>query len=117
METKRQRQVGALIKRNMAEILFIESNYMFMGAMVTVTDVKMTSDLGLAKVYLSIYNAEDKMALINLCNKKNVDFRYSLAKKIRNKVRRIPIIDFYIDETLDEMYKLNDLFDGLGEEE
>lgn len=117
METKRQRQLGALIKMNMAEIIFKDTGYMFDGAMVTVTDVKMSPDLGIAKVYVSIFNAEDKLSLVDLCNKNKVSFRHSLGKKIRNKVRRIPNVDFYLDETLDEMYKLNDLFDVIKEEE
>ena len=113
METKRQRQVGSMIKKTMAEIIFMESGYMFQGALVTVTDVKMTSDLGIAKIYLSVFNAEDKMKLVDLCNDQMTTFRHALAKKLRNKLRRIPLVNFYIDETLDEMYKLNKLFDGL----
>lgn len=118
-ETKRQKQVGALVKRAIAEIVFMESGHMFQGALVTVTDVKMTSDLGMAKVYLSVFNADDKLKMVQLCNDNKVEFRFSLGKKLRNKLRRIPTVDFYIDETLDEMYKLNELFDSIdnGKEE
>lgn len=84
--------------------------------LVTVTSVKVTPDFGLAKIYLSIYNTENKQAVILQMEEEQVRLRQSLAHRIRKHVRRIPEIAFYIDDTLDEMYRVNALFDRLRNE-
>ena len=123
METKRQKQVGEVVRRNFSQVLQQEGRYIYQDALVTVTNVKMTSDLGIAKVYLSVYNTENKQAVILMLEEQNVPLRQALAHRIKRHVRRIPEIQFYMDETLDEMYRLNSLFGRLkaenqmGEEE
>ncbi len=123
METKRQKQVGEVVRRNFSQVLQQEGRYIYQDALVTVTNVKMTSDLGIAKVYLSVYNTENKQAVILMMEEQNVPLRQALAHRIKRHVRRIPEIQFYMDETLDEMYRLNSLFGRLkaenqmGEEE
>ena len=83
------------------------------GALVTVTKVKMSSDLGLAKIYLSVYNTENKQEVLLMFQQEAMRLRQSLAQRIRHKMRRVPDIDFYLDDTLDEMYRLNSIFDKL----
>jgi ribosome-binding factor A len=117
METKRQRQIGELVKRNFSIVLQEEGVYIF-GAepLVTVTEVKMTPDLGLAKIYLSIWNTENKQAVLMLLAEEQSRLRQGLGHRLRRQVRRIPAIEFYLDETLDEMFKVDALFDRLHEE-
>ena len=117
METKRQRQIGELVKRNFSIVLQEEGVYIF-GAepLVTVTEVKMTPDLGLAKIYLSIWNTENKQAVLMLLAEEQSSLRQGLGHRLRRQVRRIPAIEFYLDETLDEMFKVDALFDRLHEE-
>lgn len=86
------------------------------GALVTVTMVKMSSDLGLAKIYLSVYNTENKQEVLLTFQQEAMRLRQSLARRVRNKMRRVPDIDFYLDDTLDEMYRLNSLFDKLHDD-
>ena len=124
METKRQLQVGELIKRNFSVVLQQEGRYIYGDeALVTVAQVKMSSDLGLAKIYLSVFNTENKQAVILQLEQENKRLRKVLSQRIRKHVRRIPYIDMYQDDTLDEMWRLNSLFDKLhadkqmGEEE
>lgn len=118
MESKRQRQVGEVVKRNFSMVLFQEGRYVYGDTiMVTVTQVKMSSDLGLANIYVSIFNTENKQEPILLMNKQIHRLRQLLAQRIRKHVRRIPNIAIYEDETLDEMYKLNNLFDRLHDED
>ncbi len=122
-ETKRQKQVAELIKRHFGNVLFDEGRYIYGNAFVTVTKVKMSPDLGLAKIYVSVFNANDKPTVVLGLNENKRGLKQNLARRIRNHVRRIPGIDFYLDDTLDEMYRLNSLFDQLhddhqmGEEE
>ena len=118
METKRQKQIAAVVKRNFSVILQQEGSYIYgVEVLVTVTDVKMSPDLGIAKIYLSVYNTENKQAVILSLEQHMHRLRQNFAQRIRKQVRRIPNIDFYLDDTLDEMYRLNELFDRLDNED
>ena len=114
MATKRQQQTAELIRRNFGIVLQQEGSYIY-GAeiLVTVTAVKMSPDLGIAKIYMSVYNTENKQAVILKLQENITRLRQVLGQRVRKHVRRIPSIQFYLDETLDEMYRLNELFNGL----
>ena len=113
METKRQLQVAEQIRRAMSEVLNQEGRYLFGDALVTVTQVKMSPDLGLAKVYVSVYNTDNKQGVVLNLEEEKVRIRQSLAHRLRRHMRRIPNLDFYMDDTLDEMYRLNSLFNKM----
>ena len=114
METKRQKQVAEVVKRNIGIVLQQEGSYIYgVSTLVTVTTVKISPDFNIAKIYLSIYNSEDKDAVIDELGANNTRLRQSLANRIKKHVRKIPEIQFYIDDTLDEMYRLNALFKNL----
>ena len=115
MQSKRQLQTGELIKRNIGHVLQSEGSYIFGQALVTVTNVMISPDFSLAKIYLSVYNVDDKQTVVMLLNEHKKRLRQLLATRIRKHVRRVPDIDFYIDETLDEIYKLDRLFNRLHE--
>jgi ribosome-binding factor A len=118
METKRMLQVAELIKRNFGQLLQQEGSYIYgTTPFVTVTTVKMTPDLTIAKVYLSVYNIEDKQTVILEMEDNHSRLRQSLAFRIKKHVRRIPELQFYLDDTLDEMYRLRELFQQLDEDE
>ncbi len=113
-ETKRMLQVGELVKRNISYVLQQEGSYYYGNeALVTVTTVKMSSDMGIAKVYLSIYNTENKQAILLGIEEYAFQIKQSFAQRVRKQMRRIPRLDFYEDETLDEMYRLNKVFGDL----
>lgn len=117
MESKRQLQVAEVIKRNFSTVLQQEGSYIYDDALVTVTNVKVTPDFSLAKIYLSVFNADDKMSVLYMIENSLFPLKQALAKRIRKQVRRIPEIAVYIDDTLDEMYKLNHIFKSIREEE
>jgi ribosome-binding factor A len=117
METKRQRQVAETIKRQFSQVLQDEGSYIYGNEpLVTVTQVKMTPDFGLAKIYLSVYNTEYKQGVIQELEEQIVRLRQILGGRVRKHMRRIPDIAFYLDDTLDEMYRLNQLFDKLHDD-
>lgn len=117
METKRQKQIAELIRRNFSMVLQSEGNYIYgPEVMVTVTNVKMSPDLSQAKIYLSVYNTENKQAPILELEENLVRLRQSLATRVRRHVRRVPEISVYLDDTLDEMYRLNALFKKLHDD-
>lgn len=117
METKRQKQIAELIRRNFSMVLQSEGNYIYgPEPMVTVTNVKMSPDLSQAKIYLSVYNTDNKQAPILELEENLVRLRQSLANRVRRHVRRVPEISVYLDDTLDEMYRLNALFKKLHDD-
>lgn len=116
METKRQKQVGEVIRRNFSIVLQQEGQYIFHDALVTVTNVVMSPDLGIAKVYLSIYNTDNKQAVLLSMLEDQSHLKQALGHRVRKHVRRVPELQFFLDDTLDEMYRLNDLFDKLHAE-
>ncbi len=115
MESIRQKQVAELIRRNFSQILRLQGSYIYGNALVTVTNVVTSPDLRQAKLYLSVYNAESKEKVLEALDEASHNLNHELNKRLRKHVRRVPSIAFYLDDTLDEMYRLNTLFDGLHE--
>lgn len=113
MESKRQRQVAEIIRRNFGIVLNQEGSYIYGDAFVTVTKVILTPDQGQAKIYFSVYNTENKQAVVLQMEEFHHRLKQGLSHRIKRHVRRIPQLSFYLDETLDEMWRLNNVFDGL----
>jgi ribosome-binding factor A len=113
MDTKRQLQVGELIKRNFSTVLQQHGRYIYKDTLVSVTQVRTSPDLGLAKIYLSVYGTENKDSVIELLYEHHNVLKQELVRRIKKLVRRIPDIDFYIDDTLDEMYRIDALMAGI----
>lgn len=114
MESKRQRQVAELIKRNFSIVLQQEGSYIY-GAqpLVTVMDVQVSPDLSVGKVYLSIWNTDNKQAVILQMQEEHIRLKSALAHRLRRQIRRLPDVEYYIDETLDEMQKVDSMFNRL----
>lgn len=112
--SKRQLQVAEIIKRNFSTVLQQEGSIIYgVEALVTVTTVKISPDQSQAKIYLSIYNTEDKQSIILLLEEEYPRLKSALAIRLRKHIRRIPEFQMYLDDTLDEMYRLNELFNRL----
>lgn len=118
METIRQQQVGELIRRYFGTILTEEgSNIYGRSNLVTVTYVKMTPDLLVAKIYISVYGTENKQEVMLQLEEEIAHLRHALAGKIGRQMRRMPEIEFYLDETVDEMYRVQGLLDKVNKED
>ncbi|MEM7573015.1 MAG: ribosome-binding factor A [Bacteroidota bacterium] len=114
MENKRQGQVAALIKRNFSQVLQNEGPYIYgPEPLVTVTEVKVTPDLSLAKIYLSIWNTDNKQAVLLQMEEEHSRLQQGLAYRLKRQIRRIPNFSIFLDETLDEMYRVDKMFDQL----
>ena len=112
MESKRQKQTAEIIRRHFGQVLLQEGSYIYGSAFVTVTKVYVSPDISLAKIYLSVYNVDDKQAVVDKVSHHVHHLKKNLAHRVRKHIRRIPEINFYIDETLDEIYKVNKLLDN-----
>lgn len=113
MNSKRQQQIGELIKRSFSNVLQQQGIYIYGDALVTVTSVQVSPDLSMAKIYLSIYNTENKDQVLTQLIHHTHPLKQELASRIRNQVRRIPQIYFYRDEIVDEMYHVDELFEKI----
>ena len=110
METKRQKQVARELQRVMGEIFQENSTELFEGELVTITDVMVTKDLLIAKFYISIFKEEKRDQFFDVIQANLAPLRKVLANKIRNSFRRVPEIEFMMDDTLDEVFKMEQLF-------
>lgn len=114
MQSKRQRQVAEMIKRNFSIVLQQEGSYVYgPEPLVTVTEVHPTPDLSQAKIYVSIWNTNNKQAVLLQMEEEHQRLKSSLAHRLKRHIRRIPAISFFIDETLDEMNRVETMFDQL----
>src|SRR5690606_21441246 len=107
-------QVAELVKRNFSMVLQQEGTYIYDDALVTVTNVKVSPDLSLAKIYLSVYNTDNKQAVLLKLEDQHHRLKQVFSQRIRKHIRRIPEFALFIDETLDEMYRIDALFDRLA---
>ncbi len=107
IESKRQTQVGGLIQQELAKVIQRKFNGLVPGRLLTVTVVRMSSDLGLAKCYLSIFPSIDGEKIIKEINNNVSKIRFELGNVIKNDVRRVPEIIFYLDDSLDYMEKID----------
>lgn len=109
MATIRQEKIGGLIQKELSTLFQKEVRTWCLGAMVSVTVVRVTPDLSLAKVYVSPFGVEDKEKVIKHLNKVTGEIRYNLAKIIRNQLRKTPELVFYHDDSYDYAKQINDL--------
>ena len=118
MANIRQLQIAETIKRHFSEVLLLEGSLIYGSEpFVTVTNVVVTPDLGLAKIYLSVYNVTAKEHVIGLMDEHNYRLRKLLGSRVRKHLRRVPYLEFYLDELLDEMERVDNLFEKLYEED
>lgn len=108
MDSIRQNKVAKLVQKELAEIFRGESRNLFGGAFITVTVVRMSPDMGLAKAYLSIMN-KDKDAVLKNVNSQVKEIRRRLGNAVGKQLRITPELAFYIDDSLDYAMKIEGL--------
>jgi ribosome-binding factor A len=116
-ENRRQKQVGEELKKAMSQIFQRKGARMYGRALVTITKVYVTKDFSIARFYLSIYNADDREAMLDNIKANSKALRKRLAEKIRHRIRRIPEVEFYLDDSLDKVFRLEKIFKQIREEE
>lgn len=109
MDSVRQNKINRLLQKELASIFQAESRNIFPGKMITVTVVRVSPDLGLAKVYLSIFPHKQGEDLIGTVNEHSKTIRSLLGHNIRHQVRVIPELAFYIDDSMDYVEKIDQL--------
>jgi ribosome-binding factor A len=116
-ETKRQKQVAGLINEELNDIFLRMGLNMQDGGMVSVSSVKITPDLFEVRIYLSLFKVQDPQAVLAKFEEKNKEIRKELGKRVRHQLRSIPELKFFIDDTLDYVFKMEELFEKIKKEE
>ena len=109
MGTTRQNKVSRLLQKELGDILQREGNGMFAGKMVTVTNVRITPDLGQARVFLSVFPAVEKEDFEKVLEKSAGHLRYELGIRIRHQLRMVPELNFFLDDSLDYIENIDRL--------
>ena len=109
MENTRLDRVSKLLQKDLGEIIQIDLKHVTKGAMVTVTKVKVSPDLSLAKVYLSLFATPDKEVLMADIKRHSSEIRGKLGSRIRNQLRVVPNLQFYDDDSLDYIENIENL--------
>ena len=109
-EGKRQKQIGGLIQEELNNIFQRIGLNIVDGGMVSISSVKITPDLLEARIYLSIFNAPDAKAVLKKIEERGWEVKKELAARVKHQLRRIPELRFYLDDTLDQVFKMEELF-------
>lgn len=105
----RTEKLASVIQKDLGEI--IQRNYQPNGTFITITQVRVTDDLSIAKVYLSVLApGRDEEPIYRMIDERQDDIRFKLASKIRHQVRRIPQLLFFQDDTAEYVNKIQNLF-------
>ncbi len=100
-ETNRQKKIAGVLQKDLIDILQGEARNSLKGVLISVTKVYVTSDLGEAKIYVSVFPSKQRNKLIAAIQKNTHTIRYELARRTRNQLRRMPNLVFYSDDSLD----------------
>ncbi len=112
-ESKRQRQVANVIQQEMNDIFQREGLNVIHNGMISISKVKVTPDLMEARIYLSFFQIADPAKMLEHIKSQDWNLRKQLAARIKNQVRKIPVIHYYLDDTLDYVFKMEELFKSI----
>jgi len=115
-EGKRQKQVAGLLYEEFNEIFRKLGLGMMDGGMVSIASVKVTPDLLEARIYLSFFKVEDPKAALKKVEEKAWEIKRELTMRVKHQLRRIPELKFFIDDTLEHVFKMEALFKKINEE-
>jgi len=116
-EGKRQKQIGGLIQEEINTIFQRLGLSFINGGMVSVSSVKVTPDLLEVRIYLSIFQAADKKEVLKKIDDRHWEIKKELAARIKHQLRRIPELKFFLDDTLDHVFKIEEILNKIKSDE
>ncbi len=115
-EGKRQRQVAGALQEELNDIFRRLGLGMVDGGMVSIASVKITPDLLEARIYLSLFQVKDTKAVMKTIESRAWEIKKELAGRVKHQLRRIPVLHFYLDDTLDYVFKMEEILKKINEE-
>jgi len=115
VEGKRQKQVAGVLHEELTAIFRKRGLSMIDGALVSISGVKVTPDLLEARVYISIFQAADPASVMKKIEESSFEIKKELTSKVKHQLRRMPELRYYPDDTLDHVFRIEELFKKLDE--
>jgi len=116
MESKRQQKFAGVIQKDLAEIFQREGANLLPNIMVTITKVRVTSDLAIGRVYLSFFNSPNNALALNTIKAHAGEIRYKLGNRIKDQARIVPQLEFFLDDTSEYVERMDKIFDKISKE-
>lgn len=108
METTRQNKISRLIQKELSEIFLLQTKAMS-GVLVSVSAVRISPDMSIARVYLSVFPSEKNQEIVKNINGNMKSIRYELGTRVRHQLRIIPELKFFVDDSLDYVERIDEL--------
>ena len=108
METTRQNKISRLIQKELSEIFLLQTKAMN-GILVSVSAVRISPDMSIARVYLSVFPSEKSQEIVKNINDNMKSIRYELGTRVRYQLRIIPELKFFVDDSLDYVERIDEL--------
>lgn len=116
MESKRQQKFAGVIQKDLAEIFQREGMNFLPNTLVTITKVRITPDLAIARVFLSFFNSSNTSLALNTVKAHASEIRYKLGARIKNQARIVPQLEFFLDDTNTYVERMDKIFDKISQE-
>ncbi|OQY96030.1 MAG: ribosome-binding factor A [Sphingobacteriales bacterium UTBCD1] len=116
-EGKRQKQVAGLIQEEVNTIFQRLGLTMLDGGMISISSVKITPDLLEARIYLSFFQITDAQKALKKIEEKNWEIKKELSGRVRHQLRNVPVLKFFRDNTLDHVFRMEELFKQIKEQQ
>jgi len=111
MENTRLQKIGRLLQKELGEIFLLQTKAMH-GVLISVSEVRVSADLSIAKAYLSIFPSEKGKEIIDAITKNTKAIRYDLGQRVRLQLRKIPELQFFLDESIDYLENIDKLLNN-----
>lgn len=108
METTRQQKIARMLQKELGEIFLLYARTL-QGTLITVTGVRVSPDLGIVHVHLSVFPSNRANAVLEQVNIDNKALRFDLGKRVRNQLRIVPHLNFHVDDSLDYLENIDKL--------
>jgi ribosome-binding factor A len=115
MDSRRQQQVSGVIHQTLSDIFQRSGNQYYGSSFVTITGVRVTPDLLVARVNVSVFQENERKGVLHALKQHTSEIRKQLGNKVKNQLRRVPELEFFIDESLDEVFKIEKLLKEIKE--
>ena len=117
MESKRQQKFAGVIQQDLAAIFQREGMNYLPNTMITITKVRVTPDLAIARVFLSFFNNTTPQEALKNIKLHASEIRYKLGARIKDQVRIIPQLEFFVDDTSEYVERMDKIFDKISKED
>lgn len=117
MESKRQQKFAGVIQQDLAAIFQREGINYLPNTLITITKVRVTPDLALARIFLSFFNNTNSQLALQTIKSHSSEIRYKLGARIKDQVRVIPQLEFFVDDTGDYVERMDKIFEKISKEE